>query len=88
VALLKCQRAGFQVFFCCHDDLSEKHLLRTVVEFLNHPVSPWPSHWDEPWLDTVMQAKPDERPHASGMRWAAEKGDGVVSLDMIRYSHP
>ena len=87
MALFEHQRSGFQVFLRGHNNFAEKHLLVTVIEVLDHPISPRLRHWDEPGLNVVMQAQPDERTHATGMRRAAKEGHGVVNREVIWDTH-
>jgi hypothetical protein len=67
--------------------LAEKHLLVTIIEAFDHPVSPRLRHWDEPGLNVVMQTQPNEGPHATGMRRTTKEGHGIVNLYVVRYTH-
>ncbi len=59
---------------------TEKLFVVCVVEFLYYPVPPWFTYWDKYWLNTEMEAKPDNQPKGSGVFIATAKTQLVVQL--------
>ena len=58
-----------------------------VVELLDDAVPPWLGRWNEPEIDSVAQAEPNEGSHAAGMGWASVKGQLIVHLKVLGNPH-
>ena len=59
-----------------------------MIELLHHPIAPWLRLGDEPQLDPVLEAQPDERPQPAWMRGAAVEDHFVIHLEMPRHPEP
>ena len=87
VPVFERQRFFPKLYHGRHGDLVEKLLLVMVVEFFDHSVPPWLRRWNEPEIDSIMQAETDKRSHASGMGWTSIKGQLIVHLKVLRDAH-
>src|SRR6266496_3684590 len=58
-----------------------------VVELLDDSVPPWLGRWNEPELDSIVQAETNKRSHASWIDWTAEESHLIVHLKIVRDAH-
>ena len=58
-----------------------------LVEPFDHTVPPWFRKWDEPGLDTVVQAQPDQGTHSTRVSSTAVEGRLVIDLEVYRDAH-
>src|SRR5207253_3821832 len=65
---------------------AQKPLTVPIVEFLNNAVTPRLSDWNEPGLNTIEQAQPNQRPHRTRMTSAPVEHQLVVDLLVPRQS--
>src|SRR3989304_6715580 len=58
-----------------------------VVELFDHSVTLGFGRWDEPQIDSVVEAKPNKWSHTSWMGWTSEKSQLVVYLKIFGNAH-
>ena len=88
VFVLEGQRPCLQLIFCSHGNPAQELLLIVMIELFHHPVAPRLRLGNEPQLDSVMQAKPDEWPHPAWMSGTTVEHHFVVHLEMTGNPEP
>src|SRR3972149_11794486 len=58
-----------------------------VVELFDYSVTLGFGRWDEPQIDSVVEAKPNKWSHTSWMGWTSEKSQLVVYLKIFGNAH-
>ena len=83
--LLKQQRLLFQILHAFHRDPPQETISEVIIELFHYAISPRLRHWDEPRLDLIEQAQPDQIAHSSRMPSATKEHKLIVHLLMLRH---
>src|SRR5262249_49624085 len=66
-----------------HCDPPQETISEVIIEFFHYSISPRLRHWDEPRLDLVEQAQPDQIAHSSRMPSTTKEHQFIVHLLML-----
>ena len=88
VLLFKESRLFPQRGFIGHLNAAKKLLLIMVIEFFHYAITPRLAFGNEPELNAIEQAQPNQAAHAMRMCRAAVENHLVVDLLMLRHSQP
>jgi len=80
VFLLEYQRLLTQIVFSLHCYSSEKSISILIVKLFNNSIAPRFPHGNEPRLNSIEQAQPNQIPHSSRKLSAAKKDQFVIYL--------